>query len=685
MNETVNKYLAAGYITGLKKILHMKRMISLLIILGICIKTFSQTPLEKFEFVNFSKVNITDDFWKPKIDKVATVTMAACIYQTEVKTPRIRNFEKVARNTGEKFEGLFYDDSDVYKALEAMSYALKTHPDSSLEKKADDWIDKIAAAQLPDGYLDTYFTLTDLNKRWTNIEAHEDYNAGHLVEAAVAYYNVTGKRKLLDVAIRFANHIDSTFRLSNRKWFSGHEEIELALVKLYKVTKNDRYLKLADWYLQQRGQGGIYTYGKTWFTPAYWQDLKPVKDQTEITGHAVRAMYLYTGAADVAAQTGDAGYMNAMQKVWEDVVYRNMYITGGIGSAGDNEGFSKDYDLPNEDAYCETCASVGMVLWNQRMCQLTGDSKYVDVLERSLYNGALDGLSLSGDRFFYDNVLASNGQHQRREWFGTACCPSNIARLVTSVGNYIYGKSDDGIWINLFAGSNTKLNIKGTDVLVQTQTNYPWDGQVKLSIDPSKKSKFKVYVRIPGWYSGNTVPGNLYSVVNNVTEKKPEFKLNGKQVFYTIENGYAVIENNWNKGDVLDFNFAMEPEKIRAGSAVKYDEGRIALQRGPIVYCVEGADNKDGVWNLIFPENVTLRPVEYKVLNEKVVALQGEFNSAAPGNDGKEIKMVKRSVTAIPYYCWANRGANAMQVWLPEKVKEVKINYQSKYEDGGNY
>jgi DUF1680 family protein len=611
--------------------------------------------------------------------------MKACIYQTEVKTPRIRNFEKVARNDGEKFEGLYYDDSDVYKALEAMAYALKTHPDSTLEAKADVWIDKIAAAQLPDGYLDTYFTLTDISKRWTNISAHEDYNAGHLIEAAVAYYNVTGKRKLLDVAIRLANHIDSTFRLGNKKWFSGHEEIELALVKLYKVTKNDRYLKLADWYLQQRGKGGIYTYGTTWFTPGYWQDLKPVKDQTEITGHAVRAMYLYTGAADVAAQTGDAGYMNAMEKVWEDVVYRNMYITGGIGSAGDNEGFSKDYDLPNEEAYCETCASVGMVLWNQRMCQLTGDSKYIDVLERSLYNGALDGLSLSGDHFFYDNVLASNGQNQRREWFGTACCPANIARLVTSVGNYIYGKSEDGIWVNLFVGSNTTINVNNTDVAVKTTTNYPWEGNVKLNIDPSKKSKFKMYVRIPGWLSGNAVPGNLYNVVSKSNENNPVFKLNGKQVFYAIENGYAVIENNWNKGDELEFNFPMGPEKIQANSEVKYDAGRIAMQRGPIVYCVEGADNKEGVWNLIFPENTLLKPIEYKVLNENVIALQGELPSAIPNEKGNGVTIVNRKVTAIPYYCWANRGANAMQVWLPTKIKEVKINYQSKYEDGGNY
>jgi len=648
------------------------------------IKVFSQTPSQKFEFVNFSQVNITDNFWKPKIDKVATVTMKACIYQTEINTPRIRNFEKVARNKGEKFEGIYYDDSDVYKALEAMAYALKTHPDPLLEAKADEWIDKVAAAQLPDGYLDTYFTLRDINQRWTNIEAHEDYNAGHLIEAAVAYYSVTGKRKLLDVAIRLANHIDSTFRLENKKWFSGHEEIELALVKLYGVTKDDRYLKLADWYLQQRGKGGIYTYDKKWFTPAYWQDLKPVKDQTEITGHAVRAMYLYTGAADVAALNGDNGYMNAMQKVWEDVVYRNMYITGGIGSAGDNEGFTKDYDLPNEDAYCETCASVGMVLWNQRMCKLTGDSKYIDVLERSLYNGALDGLSLSGDHFFYDNVLASNGQHQRREWFGTACCPANIARLVTSVGNYIYGRSDDGIWVNLFVGSNAHIKVANTDVAIKVETNYPWDGKVRINIDPKDKKTFSVRIRVPDWQKGSIVPGDLYKNAS-ASQAVLSFFVNGKVVSFREENGYAIINRKWQAGDVISFEYNMPIIEIAARPDVKADIDRVALQRGPLVYCVEGADNKGQVWNLVLPSNTSFTIVDYKILDEPVIALQTELPSAKANENGDQIKIENRKVTAIPYYCWANRGANDMQVWLPTKIKEVKINYSSKYEDGGNY
>lgn len=660
----------------------MRRILLFLAIIT-CTKVFSQTPSQKFEFVNFSRVNITDNFWKPKIDKVATVTLKACIYQTEIKTPRIRNFEKVARNDGEKFEGIYYDDSDVYKALEAMAYALKTHPDSALEAKADEWIDKVAAAQLPDGYLDTYFTLRDLKQRWTNIEAHEDYNAGHLIEAAVAYYNVTGKRKLLDVAIRLANHIDSTFRLGNKKWFSGHEEIELALVKLYKVTNDDRYLKLADWYLQQRGKGGIYTYGKTWVVPGYWQDIKPVKDQTEITGHAVRAMYLYTGTADVAALTGDNGYMAAMQKVWEDVVYRNMYITGGIGSAGDNEGFTKDYDLPNEDAYCETCASVGMVLWNQRMCQLTGDSKYVDVLERSLYNGALDGLSLSGDHFFYDNVLASNGQNQRREWFGTACCPANIARLVTSVGNYIYGKSNDGVWVNLFVESNTDIKIGNTDVALKMATDYPWDGKVKLNIDPAKKQRFKMFIRIPGWADSSNSRDSYQSI--NRGDSSVIFYVNHKPIAVQRENGYVVINRDWQKKDEIEFEWTMSIHLMDARKDIKQDNDRLAIQRGPIVYCVEGADNKQGVWNLVLPEKTNFTATSYKILDEPVVALQAEVPSAVANDNGDGIKIGTRKITAIPYYCWANRGPNDMQVWLPTKIKEVKINYFSKYEDGGNY
>jgi uncharacterized protein len=627
----------------------------------------AQTPMEKFEFINFSRVNITDRFWKPKMDLVATATLRACIYQTETATPRIRNFEKVARKKGEKHEGIYYDDSDVYKALEAISYSISTRHDSALEKKADEWIDKIAAAQLPDGYLNTYFTLNGLDKRWTDVEKHEDYNAGHLIEAAVAYYDATGKTKLLEVAIRLANHIDTTFRVANKPWFSGHEEIELALVKLYRVTKDDRYLKLADWYLQQRGRY------KQWGNSGYWQDILPVKEQKNITGHAVRAMYLYTGAADVGSLTGDAGYMNAMKSVWEDVVQRNMYLTGGIGSTGSNEGFTHDYDLPNESAYCETCASVGMVFWNQRMAQLSGDGRYVDVLEKSLYNAALDGLSLSGDRFFYDNPLSSNGQNSRSAWFGTACCPANIARLVSSLGNYIYGKSPDGVWVNLFVNSNTRLALGTDSVSINTETKYPWEGKIRIKIDPDAGKKFSVHIRIPGWARGEASPGALYKYV----QSKPapvEFLINGKKIENMMEEGYAVIEREWKKGDEISFSFPMDPLRIIAMDSLRNDADKMALQRGPFIYCVEGADNGDGVWNILVKPATVFKVMPYQVLNEPVMALQAMVDQSVATQNGSQIGFQKKKITAIPYYTWANRGANAMRVWLPDKIISVSLN-----------
>jgi DUF1680 family protein len=641
--------------------------------------------------VNFSKVEITDAFWKPKIDLVATKTLDACIYQTEVKTARIRNFEKVARGQGEKHEGIFYDDSDVFKALEAMAYSLATHPSAAMEAKCDEWIDKIAAAQQPDGYLNTYYTLTGLDKRYTDMSMHEDYNNGHLIEAAVAYFNATGKRKLLDVAIRWADHFDSLFGPGKRHWVTGHQELELALVKLYRVTKNEKYLKLADWLLSERGRGLAKGYTWTeWKDTAYAQDLVPVREQSEITGHAVRAMYLYTGAADVASYTGDQGYLKAMRRVWEDVVFRNMYITGGIGSAGSNEGFSNDYDLPNEQAYCETCASVGMVFWNQRMNLLNGSSEYIDVLERSLYNGALDGLSLSGDRFFYGNPLASSGQHARREWFGTACCPANIARLVASLGDYIYTVKPDEFTVNLFVGSKTTVQMdrsmattaKGkkapaaaTPVSIRQETRYPLDGAVTLRVDPTKPMAFSLRVRIPGWYTQQVVPGNLYqSTGMHTMQAAPAFTLNGKPVAADIVDGYAVITRTWKKGDQLQFQFDMAVLQLVSRPELKQDSGRVALQRGPLVYCVEAADNGGHAWNFIVPDETEFRTRETKVLGENIIALEAAVPFITTSSDGKSVSTQTRTLTAIPYYTWANRGRGEMQVWLPRKIERITIN-----------
>lgn len=639
--------------------------------------SYAQSAFPKIEPVNFSQVQINDAFWKPRIEKIATVTVPVCIDQTEVKTPRIRNFEKVARKKGEKHEGIYFDDSDVYKALEAIAYSLKNKPDATVEKTADEWIDKIAAAQLPDGYLNTYYTLNGLDKRWTDMEKHEDYCAGHLIEAAVAYFNTTGKRKLLDVAIRFADHIDSTFRQQNRHWVSGHEEIELALVKLYKTTGNKKYLDLSEWYIEQRGHG----YGKgviwdQWKDAKYCQDDVPVKNQSEITGHAVRAMYLYTGVADVASAKNDTGYMKAMKTVWEDVVYRNMYITGGIGSSGRNEGFSHDYDLPNHSAYCETCASVGMVFWNQRMNLLTGDARYMDVLERSLYNGALDGLALSGDHFFYGNPLASDGGYKRSEWFGTACCPSNIARLVASLGDYIYATSDNGVWVNLFVGSSTTIPLKKTKVALQQTTGYPWKGDVTLTVSPDKKVTFPLHVRVPGWTQNKPVPGNTYFFMN-VANASPadsiSILVNGKPAPYTMEKGYAVIDREWKKGDIVSINLPMQVNKVIAIPEVKENNNRVALQRGPIVYCFEHPDNSGNTMNIIVPDDAIFKAEYNPSLLQGVVTLEAETPVVTVSNDGKTIQTSNKKVTAIPYYSWANRGEGEMQVWMPRKATEVRV------------
>jgi len=638
--------------------------------------TFSQSELLRLTPVSFSEVTITDNFWKPKLEKVATTTLQVCIQQTEVETGRIRNFEKAARRANEKHEGIYYDDSDVYKALEAIAYSLKNQSDTELEAKADEWIAKIAAAQEEDGYINTFYTLTGLENRWKDMDKHEAYCAGHLIEAGVAYYQTTGKRKLLDVGIKMADHIDERFRQSNTPWVVGHQEIELALVKLYKVTNEDKYLELSDWFLDQRGRGhGV---GAIWdnphWGPKYAQDDVPVKEQKEITGHAVRAMYMYTGAADVAAAKNDDGYMNAMKTVWEDVVYRNMYITGGIGSSGSNEGFSVDYDLPNERAYSETCASVGMVFWNQRMNALEGDSKYIDVLERSLYNAALDGLSLQGDRFFYGNPLASNGQHFRRAWFGTACCPSNISRLVASVGDYIYASSDNSIWVNLFIGSNTTFQMGKVEVPVEMSTNYPLDGEISIAVNPQRRVDFALKIRLPGWAREEAVPGGLYRFEGK-SNKTYAVMLNGRPVAHNLENGYITIDRKWSKGDVVTYKIPMEIRKIRAREEVEANQDRIALQRGPLVYCVEGADNGGNAWNIVVPENSQFETVPFKVLEEKVMAIQGEVNVLTVSEDGKSVDTQTQTITAIPYYTWANRGANEMQVWLPTKVKELKVNY----------
>ncbi len=579
--------------------------------------------------VKFSDVTINDGFWSPRLQSHKDVTLKVCIDQIENQTGRIRNFENAAKGEGEH-SGIYFDDSDVYKALEGMAYSLQNNPDPSLEAKCDEWIDKFAAAQQKDGYLNTYYTLTGLENRWSDMGMHEMYCAGHMTEAAVAYYNVTGKRKLLDVAIKMADHMMTVFGPGKRDWVPGHEEIELALVKLYEVTGEKKYLDFAEWLINERGHG-FGTWVK-WRHEAYYQDDKPVREMTSIAGHAVRAMYLYCGMADVAAYTGDQGYMTALDSLWEDVVFRNMYVTGGIGQSSKNEGFTTDYSLPNMSAYCETCASVGMVLWNWRMNQFTGDSKYVDVLERSLYNGALAGISLAGDRFFYVNPLESLGGHHRQAWYGCACCPSQICRFLPSIGNYIYGVAKDGIYVNLYIGNSAAVKLGSRKVTLTQETDYPWDGAVALTVGCKRPFKSALRLRIPGWCKGYTLA------------------VNGETVEAPLEKGYAVLQRKWRDGDKIVIDMDMPAEIVAADPRVKEDEGYRAVQRGPLVYCIEEVDNPDFA-ELRIEEDATFDAEWEPDLLRGVTTL-----TTAVGD--REMKL-------IPYYAWDNREAGRMRVWIP--------------------
>ncbi len=590
-----------------------------------------EQPLKMIEQIDFSHVKINDNFWSPRLSKHVSATLPVCIDQIENQTGRIRNFENAAKGEGEH-SGIFFDDSDVYKALEGMAYSLINNPDPELEKKADEWIDKFAAAQQPDGYINTFYTLTGLDKRWTNMDKHEMYCAGHMIEAGVAYYQATGKRKLLDVCIRMTDHMMSQFGPGKRHWVPGHEEIELALVKLYQTTQEQKYLDFAYWLLEERGHGHGTMGDEGKWDPVYYQDIVPVRRLTDISGHAVRCMYLYCGMADVAALKNDTGYIAAIDRLWDDVVHRNMYITGGIGSSRDNEGFTEDYDLPNLDAYCETCASVGMVLWNQRMNQLTGDSKYIDVLERSLYNGALAGISLGGDRFFYVNPLESKGDHHRQEWYGCACCPSQLSRFLPSIGNYIYASSDDALWVNLYIGNTGQIRIGETDILLTQETDYPWDGSVKLTISTSQPLEKEIRLRIPNWC------------------KTYDLSINGKRINVSEEKGYAVIKD-WKSQDVIALDMDMPVEIVAADPHVKENFGKRAIQRGPLVYCMEEIDNPE------YFDQIQLSP-------------STTFQTAFASDILNGIKTIKtngraQSATFIPYYAWDNRKAGKMRVWIP--------------------
>ncbi len=616
---------------------------------------------EKLTAVSFTDVTIADDFWAPRLQTNRKVTIPYDFEKCE-QTGRIDNFAKAGGLMEGQFEGIYFNDSDLYKVIEGAAYSLKIHPDPELEKYVDGVIKKIAAAQWEDGYLYTFYSLPrrQPEKRWTDVRnMHELYCSGHFFEAAVAYYQATGKREILDVAIRLADYIDSVFGPGKKHDVPGHEEIEIGLVKLYGVTGEQRYLALSKFFLDERGRAhGRKIYGD------YCQDHKPVIEQKAAVGHAVRAGYLYSGMADVAALTSDADYVEALGRIWQDVVSKKMYITGGIGARGGGESFGEDYELPNATAYCETCAAIANAMWNHRMSLLHGDAKYVDVLERVIYNGFLSGISLSGNKFFYPNPLASDGKYQRSPWFGCACCPTNIVRFMPSLPGYAYAQQADNVYVNLFIAGSAEIKLPDNTIHLQQQTRYPWDGDVRITVEPEHAGQFTVCVRIPGWAQNRPVPSDLYSYPDKSREKV-SLKVNGNPVALDIVKGYARIRRMWEKGDAIELNLPMPIRRVAAHQKVKDNRGRTAVERGPVVYCFEGADNPKGVTNLILPPEAKLQSEYHGDLLGGIVTITGRGQIRQAGK--KDVEDI--DVVAIPYYAWAHRGKNEMAVWMPKSTE----------------
>ena len=593
-----------------------------------CVSCGRTAGISANEPVPFSEVEVCDDFWQPRILSHAGVTLPFCLDQCEVQTSRVRNFKIAAGLEQGEWQGLFYDDSDLFKMIEGAAYSLQMQKAPEVECRVDSIISYIAAAQNEEGYVDTYYLLAHPDEKWTDMDKHEMYCGGHMIEAAIAYYHAKGKRTLLEVAEKWADYICSIFGEGKRDWVPGHPEIELALVKLYRETGKKEYLYLSHFLLEERGRCKA-----DWKEDyrEYYVDVEPVSELTHICGHAVRCMYLFAGMADYATQTGDTSYIPALDRLWENVVYAKMYQTGGIGSSRVNEGFTEDYDLPNREAYCETCASVGMVMWGQRMNMLKGDAKYVDVLERVMYNGALAGISLSSDRFFYVNPLASDGDHHRKPWYGTACCPSQISRFLPSIGGYVYALSDKTLWVNLFVGSKTEVELDGCKVAISQATSYPWDGAVFLKLDPSSPAVFSVKLRIPSWCHDWQI------------------KVNGLKVNCSPEYGYVHIHRKWRTGDTITLDMDMPVLVESADPKVKADLGRRAVSRGPLVYCIEEADNPDFDASVLSPDATFKTEFRPELLGGicTVTAVQDEGN-----------------LSFIPYYAWDNREPGKMEVWV---------------------
>lgn len=636
--------------------------------------------------VPFFKVKMEDKFWQPRIETVRKTTVPATFQKNE-ETFRVKNFEVAAgAKTGSVCTRFPFDDSDVYKSIEGAANSLRTRPDPKLAAEIDVLIEKIRAAQEPDGYLYTWRSIVERQKkaentekptqkgafldwldgpRWQNEDklSHELYCAGHLYEAAVAHFDATGKRSLLDIALKNAELVNRDFGVGKLQKAPGHQEIEVGLVKLFRTTGDRKWLDLAKFFIETRGYGEEYS-----------QNHQKVRDQRKAVGHAVRLGYMFMGVADVAALTGSHEYDETMKSVWEDIVGSQMYLTGGVGATGSNEGFGGAFDLPNYTAYNETCSSISFLWWSQRMFQLTGESRYLDVAELTLFNALNAGLSFSGDHYFYPNPLESRKNTERTDWFSCACCPPNLTRFFTAMPELFYAKQGNDVFINQFAASRTEVentNSKGQKVKIgiRQETYFPWDGRVKILVEPAKPNTFSLKIRIPGWAKGDIVPLDLYRF-HEFSGSAVSIKLNGTAVAATFEKGFAVISRKWEKGDFVEIELPMQPQRVAANSKIEADAGRFALKRGPIIYCLEGRDQPDErVLNVLVPDTVSIFSKFEKGLFGGVQTLN--FNGFLVKKK-TENDLQKLNLKAIPYFLWANRGRDNMLVWLPHDLRVAR-------------
>jgi DUF1680 family protein len=635
--------------------------------------------------IPFNKVSIGDSFWLPKIETNRTVTIPASFRKCE-ETGRVQNFILAAKKEGKFLTTFPFDDTDIYKTIEGASFSMTVHPDPALDRYVDSLIAIVAKAQEPDGYLYTARTIDPQHPhswsgkdRWVNesILSHELYNSGHLFEAAAAHYLATGKRNFLKIALKNADLLVNTFGPGKRNDAPGHEIVEMGLVRLYRITKEQKYLDLAKFFIDCRGK--VVDPKK-----AYTQDHKPLVQQDEAVGHAVRAGYLYSGVADVAALTGDKAYIDAIDKIWENMVSKKFYITGGIGARHDGEAFGSNYELPNLTAYNETCAAIANVYWNYRMFLLHGDAKYIDVMERSLYNNVISGVGMDGKTFFYPNPLSCDMHYNfnadntitRQPWFDCSCCPTNLCRFIASVPGYIYAQKESNLFVNLFITSKTSLQLQSKNAVeIAQKTNYPWDGTVSIAVNPARKSLFTLNLRIPGWAQNKPVPSDLYSYANPSAETI-SIKINGKAATYTMENGYARLSREWKKGDVVEYELPMTIHRVEANRNVKADEGKVALERGPIVYCLEGVDNPGSYDRFVLPDDAKLSFVTDDNKLNGTHELTGDGIQFNVSKDGLSIQSKKQPFTAIPYYQWCNRGKSAMEVWIPRRADKFSLSEQ---------